>query len=147
MPSNAQALAAELRAIAERAAGPGGQAAAAAMALEGERAIKTKLSTYSHGKGTPTPSPPGQPPAIVTGTLRRSVITQPPLGGGGRWVATVGPTVVYARIQELGGDTGRNHATHLPARPYVHPAIEQLRVSGQLNTVAAAAFRRIVFGG
>lgn len=34
-------------------------------------------------------------------------------------IAEVGTDVIYARIHQLGGDTGRGHATHLPARPYL----------------------------
>ncbi|RMI47609.1 hypothetical protein EBO15_01525 [Actinomadura harenae] len=132
--------------MAERAAGPGGQAAAQAMALAGERAIKLKLSRYQHPRRTPTPSPPGQPPAVVTGTLRRSVITQVPTGGAGRWIGSVAPTAVYSRIQELGGATGRGHHVLLPARPYVAPAVEELRRSGELGRVGQVAFARVVFG-
>jgi len=31
----------------------------------------------------------------------------------------VGSNLVYARIQQLGGKAGRNHAVELPARPYL----------------------------
>ena len=136
-----------LRRLADKADNEGGRAAAEMMSLAGERAIKEQLSTFSHARRTPTPSPPGAPPAIITGTLRRSVITQPPVGGGGLWTASGGPTIVYARIQELGGRAGRNHASVLPPRPYVRPAVDQLRASGRLSEVAASAFYRAVFGG
>jgi hypothetical protein len=33
--------------------------------------------------------------------------------------------MIYSRIQELGGVTGRDHRTHLKPRPYVKPAIEK----------------------
>lgn len=136
-----------LRRLADKADNQGGRAAAQAMSLAGERAIKEQLSTASHSRRTKTPSPPGGPPAIITGGLRRSTITQPPVGGGGRWSAFGGPTIVYSRIQELGGRAGRNHASVLPPRPYVRPAIAQLRASGRLSEVAASAFYRAVFGG
>ncbi len=135
-----------LRRLADRADNQGGRAAAQAMSLAGERVIKETLSTYSHARRTPTPSPPGGPPAIITGTLRRSVITNPPVGGGGLWSASGGPTIVYSRIQELGGRAGRNHASVLPPRPYVRPAIRQLRASGRLSEVAMTAFYRAVWG-
>lgn len=135
-----------LRRIADKADRDGGRAAAQMMAAAGDRVIKEKLSTFSHSPGTPTPSPPGQPPAIITGTMRRSVITKPPVGGGGRWTVKVVPTAVQSRIQELGGRAGRNHQTVLPPRPYVRPAIAQLRASGQLSEVAASAFYRAVWG-
>jgi hypothetical protein len=136
-----------LRRLADKVDSEGGRAAVQAMALAGERGIKQNLSLSSHGRGTPTPSPPGSPPSLITGALRRSVITEPPRGGGGLWSASGGPTIVYSRVQELGGRTGRGHRTVLPPRPYVRPAVEQLRVSGRLSEVASSAFYRAVFGG
>jgi hypothetical protein len=117
------------------------------MALAGERGIKAELSRSSHSRGTKTPSPPGSPPSLISGTLRRSVITQPPVGGGGLWSASGGPTAVQSRIQELGGRAGRGHRTVLPPRPYVRPAVDQLRASGRLSEIASSAFYRAVFGG
>lgn len=132
-----------LRAYGRHAVERGGPAAAAAMATEAERAMKAKLSERSHPPRTPTPSPPGSAPAIITGTLRRSVTGTPPRQTGTyRWETTAGPTVVYSRIQELGGRTGRNHATYLPPRPYVSPAMRELRASGRLSKVATDAFAR-----
>jgi HK97 gp10 family phage protein len=80
-----------------------------------------KQSTGSHKRGAPTTSRPGEPPDVVSGTLRRSIKSDPVSVNG--WVAkgSVYPTAVYARIQELGGTTG--HST-LPARPYMRPAYE-----------------------
>lgn len=117
------------------------------MALAGERGIKAELSRSSHSRGTKTPSPPGSPPSLISGALRRSVITNPPTGGGGVWTAYGGPTIVYARIQEMGGRAGRGHRTVLPPRPYVRPAIGQLQASGRLSEIAMTAFYREVFGG
>lgn len=143
--AGADDLATALRQIAERARADGGRAAAAAMGNEGERAIKVRLSRYSHSRGTVTPSPPGQPPAIITGTLRRSVIGEGPREeGAGRWVMSVRPTTVYAPIQEKGGLAGRHHRTRLPARPYVAPSVRDLEASGRLQDAAAEAFRRAV---
>jgi|SRR5581483_10447761 len=137
-----------LRELARRAETSGGRAAVVAMAAEAERGIKAKLSQRAHPRGTPTPSAPGQPPAIITGTLRRSVTGQPPQRTGAyRWEAAVGPTAVQGRIQEFGGRTGCHYATTLPPRPYARPAVSQLRASGRLDEVAATAFRRAVHGG
>lgn len=137
-----------LRKVAERAGTRGGRAAASAIALEGEREMKRLLGRRSHKRGTPTPSRPGQPPALVSGTLRRSVIVdRPRLVGPFRWRARVGPTVVYARIQDKGGVAGRNHTVRLPARPYARPTSEALQASGVLSARAAQAFYREVFGG
>lgn len=110
-----------------------------------EREIKQTLSTSSHPRGTPTPSSPGEPPSLVTGTLRRSITVNGPHPLGlGRWEAQVGPTAVYGRIQELGGVTGRGHATTLPARPYVQPAFERLAASGALARVYHTAWRAAI---
>lgn len=89
-----------------------------------EAQIKVELSRTSHPPGTPTPSPPGSPPSLITGALRRSIQVegaQPT--GPGRWTAAVGTGLVYSRIQELGGVTGRGHRTRLPARPYMAPGL------------------------
>lgn len=63
-----------------------------------------QLTRYSHERGTPTPAPPGGPPALVSGTLKRSIKGRGPRQvSPGRIQGLVGPTVVYGRIQELGG--------------------------------------------
>lgn len=94
-------------------------------AHEVERQAKAQLSQTSHPKRTPTPSRPGDPPSLVSGALRRSVTVKGPTAVGPQsWEAQVGGTVVYARIQELGGTTGRGHMTELPPRPYMKPALD-----------------------
>ncbi len=106
-----------------------------------EQEIKTTLGTSSHSRGTPTPSAPGEPPSLVTGTLRRSITVDGPHPLGlGRWESQIGPTAVYGRIQELGGVTGRGGATVLPPRPYVQPSFDRL-ASGALIEVYFAAWR------
>lgn len=88
-----------------------------------ERNTKQKLRTHTHRENEPTTSPPGDPPAWVTGTLARSVSVEGPTPiGAATWRGRVGPTAVYGRIQELGGSAGRG-AT-LPARPYMQPAFD-----------------------
>ncbi|MFD2421675.1 hypothetical protein [Amycolatopsis pigmentata] len=88
-----------------------------------EAKAKDELTTSSHEKGTPTPSRPGEPPSLITGTLRRSVRVEGPTGEGQTFTAKVGPTAVYGRIQELGGVAGRG--SRLPPRPYMKPAVEK----------------------
>lgn len=101
---------------------------------------KQTLTTTTHRKGTPTPSRPGDPPSLVSGTLRRSVKIVPAQPQGGTaYLAKVGPTAVYARIQELGGDTGWSV---LPARPYLKPTVEKLIGSGALWAAFAAGWER-----
>jgi hypothetical protein len=116
-----------------------------------EREGKRKLRRYTHPRGTPTPSPAGVgPPALVSGHLRRSWKTVPPYPGRRPWTveARTGPTAVYSRIQELGGEiqqtrtrTWRNsrngrvrvrtrtrtHRFRLPKRPYVKPTVIENR--------------------
>ena len=73
--------------------------------------------TGSHAKGQPTTSAPGSPPDVVTGTLRRSITSSTPTLNGLMATGHVYPSVVYARIQELGG-------RGLPARPFTAPGAD-----------------------
>lgn len=110
-------------------------AGAQAGALVAESAIKKQLSIYSHRKGTPTPSPRGSPPAVVSGTLRRSIQIETAVG-----YVDIGPTAVYGRIQELGGYAGRHYSAKLPARPYLRPGYRAAR--GDIAAAAIGAIRR-----
>lgn len=145
--SDVREVVVRLQAMSERARDEGARVAAQAMGNLFVREVATnELRRYSHPPGTPTPSPPGEPPALVTGTLRRSVhATAPRQTGPGRWEVEAGGSVVYARIQELGGVTGRGHRTRLPARPYLRPAARRLSASGRLTEAATQAFERAVY--
>ncbi|HEX5997272.1 MAG TPA: hypothetical protein VFY84_19200 [Jiangellales bacterium] len=90
---------------------------------EVKRGMVRRLTMRRHPPGTPTPAPPGGPPAAVSGKLADSVAVGTVRRGFGRGVyeVIVAPHRVYARIQQQGGRTGRNHATVLPARPYLKP--------------------------
>lgn len=113
------------------------KAAAKAMGLVMQReVVSNELRRYTHQPGVATNSPPGEPPALVTGKLRGSVVVKGPVGARTRWAVVVGGTVVYARIQELGGRTGRGYNTVLPPRPYIKPAAERVIHTG-LATRAA----------
>jgi phage gpG-like protein len=104
-----------------------------------ELRIKKMLNQTSHRPHTPTPSQPGQPPSLVNGHLFRSIRVSDPIEAFGTVRVQVGPTIIYGRIQELGGDTGRNHATHLPKRPYVKPGtLDSVAEVGQLYRLAWA---------
>lgn len=114
------------------------------MANAGRDEIRRKLSEKSHARGTPTPSAPGTPPARISGELEGSIGTTPPTGGGGTWTAYAGPRgVVYAAIQNFGGVAGRNHASHLPPRPYMDVSGAYARMADSTGT----SFYRAVFGG
>lgn len=144
VPSQFNEVAVRLGKIAELAE-RGGPRAAEAMGRTLVREVtRNELVRYTHPAGTKTNSPPGQPPAIITGTLRRSV-KQEPISGGRRvsqfrWETTVGGTAVYARIQELGGWTGRHHATYLPRRPYLSAALMRSRAS--IREAGVDAFKK-----
>lgn len=92
------------------------------------RQERTLLNLGSHPRGTKTGSPPGSPPWRISGDLGDSVrADRAKRRGPGVWFGQAGPTAIYARIQELGGDTGRGHRTHLPPRPHLYPAVRLVR--------------------
>jgi len=109
-----------------------------------EREIKATLSLSSHEEGEPTSSAPGEPPALVSGDLRRGVqVEGPHTASGTQWAAEVGPTSEYSRIQELGGRTGRGGRTELPARPFVEPSLEKMKpvMAAEMKAAWAAGQR------
>lgn len=102
-----------------------------------EVVMDMKLEEHAHPPGTRTSSLPGEPPGTITGRLASSLSFKGvstsslirELGSSmsnSSWGFTVGPTAVYARIQELGGWTGEGHKTYLPARPYFKPTISDV---------------------
>lgn len=107
-----------------------------------ERATKETLSQNGrHRPGTPTPSVAPNPPSIITGALRASVRTdQPKRVGFAAYELSVGPTLVYGRVQELGG--GRSN---LPARPYLRPSFE--RSQARMSSVYVSAWRAAMMRG
>ncbi|MGE7437942.1 hypothetical protein [Kitasatospora sp. NPDC001175] len=131
-------LANALETLSVRAAAAAPSAIVASQALiEGE--ARAALSRYSHPPGTPTPSPPGEPPAKITGRLWDSFeLAGPTATGFGVWTSVMGPTAPYARIQELGG---RANHSELPARPYFRPAVETLLRSGRIAEVFQRAWQ------
>lgn len=107
------------------------------------RNVAIELTRKTHPPGTPTPSIPPEPPALVTGNLRRSAQDRMPQRlGRGIWEAALRMTAIYARIQELGGWAGRNHASYLPPRPYIAPAV---RVAAPQVRARALERLRILF--
>ena len=80
--------------------------------------LKKEIQRMLSATGAPgEPSAPGEPPHLQTGDLRRSIQADGPQELAGTSMAwDVGPTVIYGRIQDLGGRAG--HST-LPARPYM----------------------------
>lgn len=94
-----------------------------------QKAAQANLTHFTHPPGTPTPSAPGDPPALISGALRRSIRVRRTKNGPDVYEGRVGPTIVYGRIQELGGQLGHNprhgmwrRPGFLPPRPYLRPA-------------------------
>ena len=105
----------------------------AGLALEREAKINANTGTHKRGEGHIPGTGPG--PNVVTGTLRRSITTEVRYGFGA-YIATVGPTVEYARAVELGNPKwgGKRY-------PYLIPAAGKLIGNGTLNRVFTNAFR------
>lgn len=93
-----------------------------------ERQAKINASVGAHKRGTPTPASPGTGPAVISGTLRRSITHTPVVWAGGGWETKVGtatgftppygrtPANRYGLILEKEGL--RNGATY----PFLLPA-------------------------
>lgn len=60
--------------------------------------------TQITGAATAPVGLPGNPTSAPPGTLGRSILVEGPVGGDGHWEGKVGPTTVYGRQRELGGD-------------------------------------------
>lgn len=105
----------------------------AGLALEREAKKNANTGTHKRGEGHIEGTGPG--PNVVTGTLRRSITTEVRYGFGS-YVATVGPTVEYARAVELGHEKwgGKRY-------PYLIPAAGMLIGNGTLDRVFTNAFR------
>ena len=61
---------------------------------------------------------------VVTGRLRSSITAIPTQKEGNTYFSKIGTNVVYGRIHEYGGLTGRNHSVNMPKRPFMRPAVE-----------------------
>ena len=88
-----------------------------------ERAAKLNIQGR-HPVGTPRPNSESGPKTLmnVTGALRASIkSSEPKRIGFGTYVVQVGPTLIYGRVQELGG------GSNIPARPYMEPAMQDSR--------------------
>jgi Bacteriophage HK97-gp10, putative tail-component len=122
--------------------------------------VNVTLRTSSHPKGTVTPAKPGEPPSLITGTLRRSAQVVNASAGSEKATADVKMGTVYARIQEKGGVIRAKRAPYLrfeypagswhrvkkvtiPARPYIGPTLFRLKMYGKLNRAGAAAARKV----
>lgn len=154
-----------LQAMSDALKARGAKAAADAMAAEfhGEL-VDVTLRQSTHPRGTVTTAVPGQPPALVSGTLRRSARIVPAAGGSARATASVRMGAVYARIHEHGGfvfakrgkklafeyPKGHKHFVrwvYLPKRPYMAPTRERLVSSGRLRDRGKQAATDVIRSG
>lgn len=105
-------------------------------ALAIERQAKINANTGQHKKGLGHIPGTGPGPNVVTGTLRRSITTQVRYGFGS-YIATVGPTVEYARAVELGSSRWKSGVRY----PFLIPAVGYLVQSGRLNNIFTVNFK------
>lgn len=105
-------------------------------ALAIERQAKKNANTGTHKKGQGHIPGTGPGPNVVTGTLRRSITTEIRYGFGS-YVATVGPTVEYARAVELGSTRWKSGVRY----PFLIPAVGYLVGSGKLNNIFTSNFK------
>ncbi len=137
------------------------KAASDAMASEYHRElVDVTLRSSSHAKGTVTPARPGDPPSLVTGTLRRSAKVAPATEGDIKATAEVKMGTVYARIQDKGGVIMAKRAPYLvfeypaghwhrvkkvtiPARPYMQPTLFRVRYTGSMRRAGQKAARQV----
>ena len=85
--------------------------------------------------------PSGMGPNVITGTLRRSIRTDVRYGFD-TYVATVGPTVEYARAVEVGSPIWKSGVKY----PYLEPAALSLIRSGKLRTIFIGAIKMSMRG-
>lgn len=78
----------------------------------------------------------GDPLHVRTGRLSDSV-RETYFSPGAVAMAHVAPTIVYSRIQELGGISGKDYRSHLPPRPYVAPTVEASMDEFRQNAIDA----------
>ena len=73
----------------------------------------------------------GAPPMNRTGNLRRSITGQKRTVGFGKYTAIVGPTIIYGRAVELGGEFSPpswKGTTAVKGFPYMAPAFKKFQV-------------------
>jgi hypothetical protein len=111
----------------------------AALAIERQAKLNANTGVHKRGEGHIPGTGPG--PNVVTGTLRRSITTEVRYGFGS-YVATVGPTVEYARAVELGNPRWKSGVRY----PFLIPAVGYLVGNGTLNRVFTRAFTTALRG-
>ena len=111
----------------------------AALAIERQAKLNANTGVHPRGQGHIKGTGPG--PNVVTGTLRRSITTEVRYGFG-TYIATVGPTVEYARAVELGNPRWKSGVRY----PFLIPAVGYLVGNGTLNRIFTRAFTTALKG-
>jgi hypothetical protein len=111
----------------------------AALAVERQARLNANTGTHPRGQGHTPGTGPG--PNKVTGTLQRSINTEVRYGFGS-YVATVGPSVEYARAVELGSPRWKSGVRY----PFLSTAVGYMVKSGTLNRVFTLNFMRLMKG-
>ena len=76
---------------------------------------------------------PGEPPKNRTGNLRRSIRGKKEREGFATYTAVVGPTIIYGRSVEIGGQYAPPTWRHNEKFPYMRPAFDKFqRVVGSI---------------
>lgn len=148
-----------LRMLAARA-GDAAIPAANAMGSGFEKEVKRRLTRVSHQRPSRTPVPPGEPPAMESGTLAGSVAMVP---ASTPVVATssVSPHTIYDWVQEYGAEIHAKRSGYMkfwypelrfekvvtiPERSYMRSTVELMVADGSLARAAADAFYVYMWG-
>lgn len=75
---------------------------------------------------------------VLTSNLKNSIRVESYKTGHGA-VAEIGPHIIYGRIQELGGYTGRGHKTKIVGKFYLSRAVEEKK--GEVSAKMAGIIR------
>ena len=106
-----------------------------AFAVEAQAKQNAMTGTHPRGQGHIPGTGPG--PNRVTGNLLRSIHTAPIVKGfGGRYTASVFPTMIYSRAVELGNPRWKSGVKY----PYLTPAADKIRPLA--NRIFTAAFNQ-----
>lgn len=116
-----------------------GQLALTQAALGIERQAKLNANTGTHKRGEGHIPGTGPGPNRVTGTLQRSINTQTRYGFRS-YVATVGPSVEYARAVELGSPRWKSGVRY----PFLSTAVGYAIKSGNLQRTFQLNFMRLM---
>jgi hypothetical protein len=102
-----------------------------------QRKAQENANTGTHGRNEGHIKGTGPGPNVVTGALRRSIKTSIVKGFGDKYVATVGPSVEYARAVELGSPRWKSGVKY----PYLEPAALELIRNGTIQRVFVGAIK------